>query len=89
VTPTLRLRAGAVEWREVEGEVVAVDLRSSSYMAVNKSGAILWPALVEGATQDELVERLVGSFGVEREVAAGDVQQFIEALRENDLLEEC
>ena len=83
----LRIRPGAVEWRELEQEVVAVDTRKSVYMAVNRSGAILWPALLEGATVDELVDRLVDAYGVDRSAAARDVDEFVRTLEEQDLLE--
>ena len=83
----LRIRPGAVEWRELEQEVVAVDTRKSVYMAVNRSGAILWPALLEGTTFDELVERLAGSYGLDRDAAERDVDTFVRALDEQDLLE--
>ena len=82
----LRLRDDALEWRELEGEIVAVDMRESVYMTVNRTGAILWPSLIEGATRDELVERLVDAFGVEPADAQRDVDAFVEALERNDLL---
>ena len=51
MTEPLRVRADALEWREVDGEIVALDLRRSVYLAINPSGALLWPALVEGASR--------------------------------------
>ena len=83
----LRIRPGAVEWRELEQEVVAVDTRRSIYMAMNRSGAILWPALLEGTTLDELVDRLSESYGLDRDAAQQDVDAFVRALDEQDLLE--
>jgi hypothetical protein len=83
----LKLRAEAIEWREIDGEVVALDLNRSVYVAVNQSGAALWPALATGATRAELVTLLQEEFGLEREAAAGDVDGFIAALREQALLE--
>jgi hypothetical protein len=38
MTEELRLRNESVEWREIEGEVVAVYTRKSIYIAVNRSG---------------------------------------------------
>jgi len=84
----LRIRPGVLEWRELEQEVVAVDTRRSVYMAVNRSGAILWPALFEGATFDELVNRLVESYGLDRGTAERDVDTFVRALDEQDLLDQ-
>ena len=83
----LRIRPGSVEWRELEQEVVAVDTRRSIYMAMNRSGAILWPALLEGTTLDELVDRLSESYGLDRDAAQRDVDAFVRALDEQDLLE--
>jgi hypothetical protein len=83
----LRIRPGVLEWRELEQEVVAVDTRRSVYMAVNRSGAVLWPALLEGTTHDELVDRLVESYGLNRDTAERDVATFLRSLDEQDLLD--
>jgi Coenzyme PQQ synthesis protein D (PqqD) len=83
----LRIRPGVVEWRQFEEEVVAVDTRRAVYMAVNRSGSVLWPALLEGATREELINRLVQVYGVEMAGAEQDVDAFIEALDDQQLLE--
>lgn len=82
----LRLRGDELMWREIEGEVVAVDLRGSVYLAGNPSAAALWPALTEGATREALAERLVAVFGISESVAARDVDAFIRMLDERELL---
>jgi hypothetical protein len=86
MTKMLRLRLDALEWRNIEGEVVAVDLRTSTYLAVNPSGAMLWPALASGATRDELTNVLVDQFQLPRDQAAKDVEAFVQMLEEHDLL---
>jgi hypothetical protein len=87
VSQRLQLRTGAVEWREVEGEVIAVDTRTATYLAVNRSGAVLWPALVHGAEREELVDALTREFEIDRPQAGSDVDAFIELLAEKELLE--
>jgi Coenzyme PQQ synthesis protein D (PqqD) len=87
MSETLRLRPDALDWREVEGEIVALDVRASTYLAVNPTGASIWPALLEGATRDELVTKLHGSFDIDRPRAEADVDAFVRTLRERDLLE--
>lgn len=82
----LRLRTDDLEWREVHGEVVAIDLKGSVYFTLNRTGAELWPALSEGATREQLVERLCARFGVDEETAGRDVDAFLEMLRERELL---
>ena len=83
----MRIRADVLEWREVEGEVVALDLRSNTYLAVNRTGAAIWPALMSGADRAELVRRLTQRFGVAEERAAADLDVFLAELAEQDLLE--
>lgn len=85
--PVLRLREGAVDWREVEGQIVALDRAASVYLAINQSGTELWPAIVEGATRSALVDILVGAFNVDATRAQADVDTFVADLRQRDLLE--
>jgi hypothetical protein len=82
-----RLRASGLEWRSVEGEIVALDLPADTYLGLNQSGAVLWQALAQGASADELVERLVGEYQIERSDAERDVRQFIAALQAQGVLE--
>lgn len=84
----LRLRSDAVEWREVEGEVLALEVGSATYIAANKSGAVLWERLASGATRDELVEALASAYDLDRAKAETDVDAFVETLRSRDLLVE-
>lgn len=82
----LRLRDVDLDWREVEGELVALDLRESRYLAVNRTGQVLWAALAEGATRAQLVERLIEEFGIDHARAAADVDAFTAELESRDLL---
>jgi hypothetical protein len=84
----LRVRADALEWRTVEGEIVALDLRRSLYLAINPSGAAIWPALVEGASREELIERLCAECEVSRQTAESDLDGFLSELASHDLLED-
>jgi hypothetical protein len=83
----LRLRTDKLRWREIDGEVVAVDIPSSKYLSANGSGAILWQMLATGATLDSLAERLMETFGIDQDRAQGDAKAFVDNLAERDLLE--
>jgi hypothetical protein len=83
----LRLRPDAFEWREIEGEIVAVDTRDSVYLAVNPSGTLLWPALARGATVDSLTQALVERYELAPEDAEEDVQTFVQTLKDRKLLD--
>lgn len=83
----IKLSEDAIQWREVEGEIVALDLRSSTYLGVNPSGAVLWSDLVNGTSVDNLVNKLAAAFNVERDAATQDVRAFLDELERRGLLE--
>jgi coenzyme PQQ synthesis protein D (PqqD) len=83
----LRLRSESLEWREIEDEVIAIDIRNSSYLSANGSGLVLWRELAEGTTRELLIERLAETFGIEIDRAAADVDHFLADLRSRGLLE--
>jgi hypothetical protein len=85
----LRLRPGAVEWRSVEGEVLALDVDAATYIAANASGTVLWERLADGATREQLVEALVEAYEIERPQAETDVDAFVVELQSRGLLEEA
>jgi hypothetical protein len=82
----LRLRDTDLHWREIDGEVIALEARGSTYLAANGAGTVLWRALVKGSTREGLAAELVGAYGIERERAVADVDRFVDALAEHGLL---
>jgi len=84
---TLRLRADRVDWRVVEGEVVALDVTTSDYLAVTGAGTVIWEGLAEGVRRDELVDRVVARYEVDPATAAADVDAFVAGLDARGLVE--
>lgn len=83
----LRLRREGLTWQAVEGEVVALDVEASVYLAANHTGAMLWSMLAEGTTREALVSLLVEAFNLPVETAHADVARFLNQLGERRLLE--
>lgn len=88
MTEQVRLRSEALSWREIDAEVVAVDISTSTYLSANPAGAILWQMLATGATRAALADRLVETFGIDRERAEADVAAFVDSLATRGLLEQ-
>lgn len=84
----ITLRKGDIAWREIDGELVAVDTRSSTYLSANGTGTALWRALADGTTREELVASLVGEYELDERRATADVDAFIAQLQEHGLLDE-
>jgi hypothetical protein len=83
----LRLRDHDLHWRDIDGEVVALDGRDSLYLASNASGALLWRCLAGGATREGLRDRLTDAYGLDRDTATRDVSVFLDELDAMGLLE--
>ena len=83
----LQLNPAVVTWREVDGEILALDVPGATYLSTNTTGAVLWRALVHGASHRELVATLVSEFEVDAAQAAADVDAFVSELAAHGLLE--
>lgn len=83
----LKLKAGAIEWRETDGEVLALDNNAAEFLSINSTGSRLWEALATGTTRAHLVEILVAEFRVSRATAETDVDTFLAGLRGRGLLD--
>jgi len=83
----LRLRTTDLQWRSVEGEVVALDLQGSQYLGVNNSGVDLWAMLAAGTTRAALVEHLASNNNLAPGVAAEHVEAFLTQLESQHLID--
>jgi hypothetical protein len=83
----LRLQKQHVEWREVDGEVIALEQKQSAYLAANQSGSLLWRALADGTSEVELVRLLMSQYDVDADTARTDVDGFVSNLDQMGLLE--
>jgi hypothetical protein len=83
----LRLRSNELTWREVDGEIIALDLTSSLYFTANRTGTLLWSSLVDGARLGELTSLLIENFEIVDADARRDVSNFIVLLDSHSLLE--
>jgi hypothetical protein len=79
-------RSTDLEWRQIDDEVVMLDTRQGTYLALNGSAGLLWTALAAGASRDELAAILVERYGIEMRQATEDADEFITALAERGLL---
>ena len=74
--------------RGLGDEIVALDLRSSTYLSTNPAGTVLWRELERGSTRTQLVRALLDEFDVTPERAGVDVDAFLEECRKRGLLSE-
>lgn len=83
---TLCLREQDLDWRDINDEIVALDAQGAVYLAVRRSGAVLWRLLANSTTREGLVETLVKTYDVEPATARDDVDEFLATLSDRGLL---
>lgn len=80
--------------KEIAGSYVVVPVGQnlvdfSSMITTNETGAFLWEKLQNDTTVDELCEAVMAEYqGVSREDAASDIEEFINILKEKNILEQ-
>ncbi len=73
------VRAPATHFAQMRDATgVVLDLERRNYLHLNASGAVLWEALADGVTIDELAEALASSFSIDRQQARRDALAWVE-----------
>lgn len=86
----MRLKEGFL-LRKVAGDYVVVPSGNAmidfkAMISLNETGAFLWEALKNEQTEDGLVSALLGEYDVDEATAREDVGEFVNLLKEKDLL---
>lgn len=71
----------------VGGETVILHLGNGNYFGLDTIGTLLWEGLKREKVPSEICDEILAEYDVERGVVESDIIQFLEELRENDLVE--
>lgn len=82
----MRLRDDNLVVREIDGEMVLLDLAGSAYFASNRTGTFLLGLLKTEQDRESLVAALAREFEIDTARAAADTGAFLALLEEQDLL---
>lgn len=87
----MKIKEGFV-LREVAGSyiVVAIGAAAKTFNGIinlNPTSALLWKELEKGASEEELVERLLSEYEVSEQTAKEDVHKFVQKLTEAGLIQ--
>ena len=79
--------------REVAGESVVIPLGGTTgnfggMLRLNETGKLLWALLEKGASREELLSAMLAEYEVEKDVAAADIDGFLQKLRQGSMLME-
>ena len=75
-----QLRRDTISWRRSGETVIVISHRTSAYLSVDGTALIVWDALANGATVEEILGRVTEQYDVEAEEARVDIQRFLSDL---------
>lgn len=75
-----------IAWREVAEESLVVDPRSGRIFPLNPVAAFIWKKLDGSLELGKIREEIEKEFEISREEAAQDLNQFVEELKQADLI---
>ena len=73
--------------RQLDDEVVILDVPSGRYFSLNAVGVVVWDRLADEATIDDLVDAVTAEFEVDPDTARSDIDGLVASLTEAGLLE--
>ena len=73
-------------WRDVNNELVVLNLQSGEYFTFNNVGRLIWLAVNDGKTVDEIMRSVVDQYATTEDKALTDVKAFIGNLLSEGLL---
>lgn len=77
--------------REIAGDTILVPCGKTVYdsnglFALNELGSFIWDLLPGAETEEEILSAVLAAYEVSREEAAKDIAEFLEKLKEMDIL---
>lgn len=60
----------------------------NGFIELNSTAAFIWDKLTEGITKGNLCSEICDSFGIEKDEALADINEFFDILLQNKMIEE-
>ena len=79
--------------REVAGTFVIISTGSDNLdfkgvITVNEVGALIWKGVESGKSKEEIIEKILSEYDVQRDIAVADCDEFLEQLISKGIIEE-
>jgi hypothetical protein len=76
-----------VVWRDLDGEIVILNLTSGVYFSVDGVGTRIWILMSEQVAPEEIVRQLIAEFEVEEAQLRSDMESLVKDLAGQGLIE--
>jgi hypothetical protein len=67
-------------------EMVMMDMEQGKYFSLNQTATVIWELLENPLTMEELCDRLMGEFEVDRERCLEEVEEYIDEMNKLGLI---
>jgi len=74
--------------RTIDGEAVIMHPVHGKVLSLNEVGSFIWELADGCRNREQVLDAVCSEFDVDREQAGGDLDEFLDTLREKDLLED-
>ncbi len=71
---------------KIHDEVVMVNITQGNYFGLNSVGSDIWELLQEPCSVEELCEKLMNDYDIDKESCLRDINSFIKELMKNDIV---
>ena len=75
--------------RPVDDELVVLHVPSGEYYSLNQVGAFVWAQIEAGSGRQELADLVADAYGIDRAIAAADVDALLRDLVDAQLVEDA
>lgn len=75
-----------VAWQVINDETVIINLSNKRILGLNDVGTLIW-SLLETSSMSKMTKTVVDQYGVDHEVARGDINAFIAEMQARGLIE--
>lgn len=71
---------------KLDSYLYVYNINTASYYSFNDTGVIVWTALKDGLSKEEIVKKLMNTYGIDDKAIANDVEEIIGDLIEQGLI---
>jgi hypothetical protein len=76
-----------VVWRDLDREIVILNLTSGVYFSVDGAGTRIWTLMSEQLATEDIIRKLISEFEVEESQLRSDVESLVKDLADQGLIE--
>ena len=76
-----------VIFRDLDDEMIIMDMNSGKYFGLNETGARIWSLLNENQKIKDIIEKLSDEYDITKEQCEKEVKKFISTLLEKGLID--